>query len=46
MKWFIFNEYGEIISDAFESEEKAIEAMNNGEYDSDEIANYVDGLNI
>lgn len=46
MRWFIFNEYGQIISDSFESEEKALEAMNNGEYDSDEIADYVDGLEM
>lgn len=46
MKWFIFNESGEIISESFDSEEEALEAMNNKEYDSDEIAEYVDGLDI
>ena len=42
MYWFIFNESGEIISKEFDTEQEAENAMKNGDYDADEIPEYVD----
>lgn len=46
MLWFIFNEQGEIISDGFSSEAESIEAMRSGNYDTSEVPDDVDGLDI
>jgi hypothetical protein len=44
--WYIFNDQAEIISHPFDSEKQAIDAMNNGEYESGETPAFVDGFDF